>query len=566
MHVATAAHVCRSLLWMILHYQHITCPANLTIECDESTLPATTGTATATDNCDATPLVTFTDVTVASGLCVQEYTISRTWISTDACGNVSPACVQIITVDDSTAPVLTCPEDMTVECTDSTLPLATGLATATDNCDLVPIVSFSDATVASGVCEQEYTILRTWTATDDCGNTSTCLQTVTVDDSTPPVIICPADPFVECSAGVEPVLTGTATATDNCDPEPVLTFTDVTVGSFICTQEYLILRTWVATDACGNTSSCMQSVVVDDSTPPVIICPPGVVTLECTDSTLPNSTLPGMATATDNCDDSPEVTFTDVTVASPICPQEYTITRTWIATDECGNVSPACVQVITIDDSTAPVITCPADVTLECTDITLPGSTAPGMATATDNCDAIPTVTFVDVTIASGICDQEYTILRTWSAADDCGNINACIQTITIDDSTPPLVTCPADITIECSDSTLPADVGMATATDNCTEDVLLGFADVINPGLGNFAITDFTGSFDFSNWTAITPNQGAVTTSGNSQVTLTSPDGAMAPCTFAATQYQIVIPVSGQLNFDWNWTGPAFTFFQPFG
>jgi hypothetical protein len=44
-----------------------------------------------------------------------------------------------------------------------------------------------------------------------------------------------------------------------------------------------------------------------------------------------------MASATDNCDPAPDVTYSDVTVASSTCPQEYTINRTWTATDACGN-------------------------------------------------------------------------------------------------------------------------------------------------------------------------------------------------------------------------------------
>ena len=75
-----------------------------------------------------------------------------------------------------------------------------------------------------------------------------------------------------------------------------------------------------------------------------------------------------LASATDNCDSAPTVTYDDSIAPSQNCIQEYTITRTWLATDDCGNTS-TCTQVIVVDDRTAPVITfCPANVTIECTD------------------------------------------------------------------------------------------------------------------------------------------------------------------------------------------------------
>ena len=217
----------------------------------------------------------------------------------------------------------------------------------------------------------------------------------------------------------------------------------MTVASTTCVQEYTINRTWKATDDCGNFSTCVQVITIDDSTAPDITCPVNV-TIECTESTLPAHT--GTASATDNCDLVPSITYEDMTVASTTCVQEYTINRTWKATDDCGNFS-TCVQVITIDDSTAPDITCPVNVTIECTESTLPAHT--GLASATDNCDLVPSITFEDMTVASSTCVQEYTINRTWKATDDCGNFSTCLQVITIDDSTAPDITCPVNVTIE---------------------------------------------------------------------------------------------------------------------
>ena len=285
--------------------------------------------------------------------CPQEYTITRTWTATDDCGNTT-TCEQTITLEDTTAPVITCPADVVVECTESTLPGQGGLAsaTATDNCDLLPVVTFSDVTASEQEsCIQEYTITRTWTAQDACGNSSVCVQIITVDDSTAPVITCPADMTLACTESTLPLLTGSATATDNCELTPVVFFSDVTIGSGVCPQEYTISRTWTATDACGNSSSCVQTLTIEDNVAPVITTCPSNIFIECDESTLPGNT--GMAAGTDNCDAAPLVSFSDVTAASGICPQEYLITRMWTIEDACGNSS-TCLQIIVVDDTTPP--------------------------------------------------------------------------------------------------------------------------------------------------------------------------------------------------------------------
>ncbi|MHC4697992.1 MAG: hypothetical protein ACYTFA_14765, partial [Planctomycetota bacterium] len=60
----------------------INCPGDLIVECDESTDPANTGTATATDTCDASLDITYADVETP-GQCPQEKTITRMWTATD---------------------------------------------------------------------------------------------------------------------------------------------------------------------------------------------------------------------------------------------------------------------------------------------------------------------------------------------------------------------------------------------------------------------------------------------------------------------------------------------------
>src|SRR5690606_35844517 len=126
--------------------------------------------------------------------------------------------------------------------------------------------------------------------------------------------------------------------------------------------------------------------------------------------------------------------------------------------------------MLTVDPTTPPVITCPASVTVECDEAIDPSVL--GEATATDNCtDPVSDITYSDTTIP-GSCPDTYTIERTWTAVDDCGNASDCVQTITVEDTPPPVITCPASVTVECDEVIDPSVLGEATATDNCTDPV----------------------------------------------------------------------------------------------
>ena len=87
-----------------------------------------------------------------------------------------------------------------------------------------------------------------------------------------------------------------------------------------------------------------------------------------------------------------------------------------------------------------PVITCPADITIECGSDTSPASA--GSATDSSPCDCSNNVSFADNFIA-GSCDFERTVTRTWIVTDSCGGSNQCEQTISIVDTTAPTLTCP---------------------------------------------------------------------------------------------------------------------------
>src|SRR5205814_1648901 len=153
-------------------------------------------------------------------------------------------------------------------------------------------------------------------------------QTVHVVDTTAPVIsgVGPAQ-TIQCPA--TPTFSS-PTATDACDPSPTLTFADVTTPG-TCTGKSDVTRTWTATDHCGNSSTASQTVQCP--APPTFSSP----------------------TATDACDPSPTLTFADVTTPGS-CAQAKDVTRTWTATDHCGNSSTAS-QTVHVVDTTPPVIT-----------------------------------------------------------------------------------------------------------------------------------------------------------------------------------------------------------------
>ena len=375
----------------------------------------------------------------------------------------------------------------------------------------------------SNVLHYNYTINRTWKATDVAGNFSECTQIITIHDITKPVITCPAAVTIDCEDDNTPVGTGTATATDICTPAANITigFTDVSTYSSdpsnVLHYNYTINRTWKATDVAGNYEECTQIITVHDITKPVITCP-AAVTIDCEDDSTPAGT--GTATATDICTPVANITigYTDVSTYSSdpsnVLHYNYTINRTWRATDVAGNYD-ECTQIITVHDITAPVITCPADITVSCEDDNTPSAT--GTATATDNCGPAANITigFTDVSTynidPSNVLHYNYTITRTWRATDVTGNYSECTQIITVHDVTQPTFTVPATITI-CRASNCTYDIGTAVTgdvtdeADNCTPGTLLNatftddFTNLIDCNnfgfvLRTWTLTDITGN-----------------------------------------------------------------------
>ena len=131
-------------------------------------------------------------------------------------------------------------------------------------------------------------------------------------------------------------------------------------------------------------------------------------------------------TATDSCGDA--TVTTSETRTDGNCPNSYTLTRTWIATDECNNTTTH-VQTVTVQDSQAPTFTVPVDITIECdqdpSDLTLIGD----VTDEADNCSSNLEATYAD-SVSQGECVNESIITRTWRLVDECGNITSYDQIV----------------------------------------------------------------------------------------------------------------------------------------
>jgi hypothetical protein len=396
------------------------------------------------------PIISITEDSDGNGCFNDALIINRTYYITVE--SITETCTETIRLVDSIPPVITCPDTQIASC-DSTTILPIEMATAVDNCDNELEITYNDILPAS--CSGFF---RLWTAVDDCGNISTCIQQVLLSDDSPPTILAPDDIEIECNANTDPQYTGTASASDYCS-EVALSYSDESSPTLSCTE--IITRTWVAIDACGNSSSVQQIISRIDLTGPVIYNVPPGTNLQCGD--VPE---PANAIAVDACSgDTLEVTLTE-NISQNGC--RTMVQRTYTAIDSCGNASSLSRNII-IEDTQGPALTCPADYFLNCGDNAY-GPDEIGYPEVSDNCSGSDvSLSFQDSDLNMNTCPAE--ILRHWTAIDTCGNASDCIQRIYFLDTSPPSITCPEDITVDCSagGSIDPLFTGSATATDECT-------------------------------------------------------------------------------------------------
>jgi hypothetical protein len=467
----------------------INCPANVTANTASGicTAVVTYGAISATDNC------TIPSITLVSGLpSGSTFPLGVSTIvyrATDGAGN-SSTCSFTVMVLDIQPPTITCPPNLSFQCASLVPPFNIATVTAADNCG-PPSVTWVSDVISNQTCVNRYILTRTYRATDGSGNSASCAQTITVNDNTPPVISF-TDPllqgvpnggtiYVQCegqnpdwelpSFGAGSVSTG-----DNCNGTVSVTFLETLQDDGNCSVDgYINLyrQRWIATDACGNSTTAIVYVALVDEVPPVIHGVPADIQVNCDELPAP----PEDIYATDECLCACVILFSESNPA-PGCRHGQVIVRSWMARDDCGNETIETQHITLIDEKgpelriTQPeIVGLPDGAILEytCNEGGIPvffDHLNVGSVYSEPSCGTAGTITFDKDIVLSNNCDYfgyiEQQTFR-WDAIDQCGNQTSLTLIAQLIDNEPPVLVGVPPLT--CAD-----DPGLneIEAIDNC--------------------------------------------------------------------------------------------------
>ena len=321
-------------------------------------------------------------------------------------------------------PIITTPKDIYVEATGGLTKVSIGQAIATDESGIQSLTNNAPEVLPLGIT----TVI--WTAIDNAGNMAVATQTVTVGDSTPPVITGLSDIKLEANGAANTANLGNPTVSDLVG---VLSIENDAPESFPLGETTV---TWTAIDVAKNEATATQTVTIVDTKPPKVKAP-AAITSEAT-SIDQNSVSLGEPSISDNSE------ISSVTNDAPLAFPLGETTVTWTAVDLSGNVGSA-TQKVTIIDTTKPVIAKIADIIIEATSekqnvvaLNPPNATDVQQVTVTNDAP-----TFFQL--------GQNTI--TWTAIDPSGNNSTINQVISLVDTTAPTLSAPSDIIQEATAS-----------------------------------------------------------------------------------------------------------------
>ena len=394
-------------------------------------------------------------------------------------------------IHDVTAPVLSGNVDMTKEATSPAGAVAAYSVSALDNVD-----GASDATCAP-VSGSTFALGQTTvncSKTDSAGNTGNASFKVTVIDTTAPVIDSHGDVNEEATSAAGAIVNYTSPSTsDAYDGAGTATCIPASGTQFAITTTPVTCN---APDSNGNAAaSTAFNVIVADTTAPSIT-PPADVTVEATGFL--TAVAHGTATGTDAV--GPVTITSDAPASFPV----GIATIEWLATDFYSNSSSA-TSLVTVTDNTPPVVDDNADQTLEAT------SAAGAVATfaSPSALDLVDGALSSACDYASGAIYPIGTTTVTCSATDAAGNIGTSSFTVTVRDTTPPVISAHGNETAE---ATGPSGAAVSYSNPTASDIVDISVPVTCTPASGsvfalgtatvNCSATDTAGNIGTSSFT----------------------------------------------------------------
>lgn len=423
------------------------CPADVYLNCATGRCDAVASFAPqASDNCSGVNL----SCNPPSGATFVKGTNFVTCTARDASSNVVNCTFRVI-VRDVEKPNIVCPTNISTGTDPGQCRARVSYAVSvTDNCPGVsvactpPSMSWFNKGLTAVVC----------VATDASGNTNRCSFSVTVNDTEPPSIACPANISTNSTHGqASAVVHFVATTSDNC---PGVNYVCTPVSGSVFSQGSTPV-TCTATDASGNTNHCSFFVTVNDDEPPVINCPTNLIVATSTGRCDAVCNYP--VTGADN---SQMVTIVCTPPNGSVLPKGLT-NVTCIATDPSSN-RVSCAFSVNVVDLERPVIACPTNMTAfaergRC------DARATYAASATDNCGNAA----LTCNPASGTVLPKGTNTVSCTATDTAGNLATCSFTVEVVDNERPLIGCPVNMVVYTPPGQCDVPVTYnASAVDNC--------------------------------------------------------------------------------------------------
>jgi hypothetical protein len=375
-------------------------------------------------------------------------------------GTLTDTCNTTITVVDSTPPVANCAAPFTIQLDTNgmaSITVADIENGSTDACGIantsIDITDFTCADVGPNTV--------TLTVTDVNGNTSTCTTIVTVEDNVPPIANCAAPFTIQLDANgmasitVADIENG---STDACG----IANTSIDITDFTCADVGSNTVTLTVIDVNGNTSTCTTIVTVEDNVPPVANCA-APFTIQLDANGMASITVADIENgSTDACGiANTSIDITDFTCAD-VGPNTVTLT----VTDVNGNTS-TCTTIVTVEDNIPPVANCAAPFTIQLDANGMASITVADIENgSTDACGIASTT--IDITDFD--CSDVGPNTVTLTVTDVNGNVSTCTTIVTVEDSIPPAIACPADITVNTDAGFCSAIVNfpMPITSDNC--------------------------------------------------------------------------------------------------